>query len=333
MPQFAGAAPTAPQTAAFPPLPPAWTILKQAWAFYRDHWAIIFGIAIVPVILNSAQIFAGKAMPAAAAVGLGIIAFVVSLVARVALFDAVAEGGEPAGGIAGAYQKGLRLFFPFFWISALSGIAVWGGFIAFFIPGLLLSIWLVFSLYVLLAENKRGLAALAASWHYVKGYWGAVFVKLLFFGVIVLGAVFVLILPIGAVALISALGGAASEAVNKVGQIFNLLIGDLVVAPLGIIYSFLLYQSLRYLKAQAPAEADEPKFRKAIIAFIIVGIVGTLLIVAVASFLVLKVLPEWLPNFRPNFLPPENIPTTAMSRAFMAGMSFAPALDFLSFGR
>lgn len=332
-PQFAGVTPGAPQAVALPSLPPAWMIFKQAWSFYRDHWAVIFGIVIVPIILNSAQVLLGGAVPWVAAAGLGIIAFVIGLVGRVALFGAVAEGGSPAGGIAGAYQKGLRLLIPFLWIGALSAIAIWGGFIAFFVPGLLLSIWLVFSLYVLFAENKRGLAALVSSWQYVKGYWGAVFVKLLFFGVVVLGAVLILGLLVGATALISVFGGAAGETMIKVGQIFNLLVGDLVIAPLGIIYSFLLYQSLRYLKTQAPVGTDEPKFRKAIIAFVVVGIVGAILIVALVLFLAFKVLPEWLPNFSPDFLLPQNIPTTAVSQAFFASMSFAPVLDFLSFGK
>ena len=47
-----------------------------------------------------------------------------------------------------------------------------GGFVFFIVPGVIFSIWLSFSVLILIVENEKGTNALVRSKEYVKGRWG-----------------------------------------------------------------------------------------------------------------------------------------------------------------
>lgn len=84
------------------------------------------------------------------------------------------EGILPKAGLRDA----TALILPMFWVSILSGLAVLGGFLLLFIPGILFSIWFAFANYAVLMDDKRGVAALSFSKLLVKGRWWETLVRL-----------------------------------------------------------------------------------------------------------------------------------------------------------
>lgn len=74
-----------------------------------------------------------------------------------------------------AYNRALKLFFPYLWVSILAGLVIYGGFIFFVIPGIVLSILFSVSFMLVLFESERGVAVLIKSREYIRGYGMQVF--------------------------------------------------------------------------------------------------------------------------------------------------------------
>ena len=305
-------------------LPGAPKLFSGAFSFYKQHFSVIAGISVIPFLFGVVQILIGKSLPLGLIFTLAILTFVVSFLSRLALFDAVAEEGQSVGG---AYKKSLTMFFPFIWVSGLVTLATIGGFFLFIIPGILLSIWLSLSLYVLFAENCRGTSALVASWHYVKGYWGAIFWRGLFLGLVILLISLVLVFVTSGLSILTALKSGVKPEVSLLSQLINLVVNNFFSLPLSIIYSSGIYKSLKEIKTAIPLEADEQKIKRNITIFSVIGIVGIIAMIALSGFL----LPKFLPQFSPSVNSPTSFQVPASS--MMASVGFSPLLDFLSFGK
>lgn len=273
-------------------LPKASKLLGWAFLFYKQRLSLIVGISVIPFIFSVVQVLVGESLPTGLIFILAITTFVVSFLSRLALFDAVVEEGQSVGG---AYKKSFQMFFPFIWVSGLAGLATLGGFVLFIIPGILLSIWLSFSPYVLFAENRQGTSALVASWHYVKGYWGAIFLRGLFLGIIIFLVSSALGFLTSGSSILAALKSGVEPEVSLLSQILDLIFNNFLILPLSIIYSYGIYKSLKEIKIAIPLEADEQKIKRNITIFSVIGIVGIIAMIALPGFL----LPKFLPQFSP----------------------------------
>ena len=284
----------APSAAPLTGLPSAGKLFKDALTFYRAHLRIMLGIALVPAAFTAIAELAGGTTPDALLFLIGIMSVLAAIAARIALIGAVAEDGTPGGGIAGAYQKAAHLFIPFIWLSALGGIATIGGFYLLFVPGLLLSFWLSFSAYALVIDGQRGIAALIASWRYVRGYWWPVFWRFLFFGIFVVIAMLLISVVMSPFEPPREAGLHWDTSPQGFAQS---MVASFVMLPLSAIYAFFLWRALKRVKTTAIPPAEEAaSIRKRLTIFITIGIVGTALIIAALGTLFAKYRPE-IQNF------------------------------------
>lgn len=279
------------------PFPSSWELLRRSLSFYRSHWQTILGIAIIPVLITLPQLFFPKeALPLAFLVT--ILAALGGFFSRLALLEAIVEEGEPEGGVPGAFRKSIKLLFPFLWVSALSAWATIGASFLLVIPGIMISIWLSLSLYVVFAENNRGLNALAVSWWYIEGYWWRVFFRFFVFSaaVFLVSLLFLFItmlISIGPTISMALRGGTPDLAVTTYSSLFVSLFNNLIVVPLGIIYGYGIYRALRNIKTELPQPIIEPKRKTIILTFIILGIIGVLALITLSGFFLVN----WLPQF------------------------------------
>lgn len=257
-------------------------LLSWAFSYYRSRFALIFGISLIPFLLGMVQVFVRQSVPILFVV-IAVITAVVAYISRLALIAAVAGESQTVGG---AYSKGVRLLIPFIWINVLVTLTTLGGTFLLFIPGLLLSIWLSFSAYILFAENRRGISAMTQSWHYVKGYLLSVFWRFLFFGIVLLIIVFVIQFATTGLTIFQEIKSSAvtKPPVPLFARLIDLFFFNLMAIPLGIIYSFGIYSALRQIKEAASAEADEQKLRKNIKIFAVIGTIGLIAIIIFAGF-------------------------------------------------
>jgi len=118
---------------------------------------------------------------------------------------------------------------PYFMTNLLLSFFVVGGFAVFVIPGLILSLFFIFTLTIIVLENKTGRAALLRSYQLVKAYFWQILLR-------------VIIIEAGVIIVSNILNNIAKEvsSVAIISRLFSLFVEWFVV-----IYLFLLYKQIR----------------------------------------------------------------------------------------
>ena len=153
--------------------------------------------------------------------------------AQIAIFFYIKSNYKAS--IKEVYKTSLKFFWPYIWLNLILSIFIIAGFFAFIIPGIVLSVIYGFAMYALFVEDKRAMQALSRSSSLVKGYFWPVFARMLFVGLVAFSFSFIISLPI--LALVK--GSLLFNFWNAVIQILSL-----AIAPIFIIYSYKIYNSL-----------------------------------------------------------------------------------------
>lgn len=275
-----------PQSPALQPtltaLPGATAILGQAWSLYKQRLGTFLGIMIIPmlVLIGLLAVLAGggflgltllSSKFAAGGIGLLILLAIVFFLAifisqtwgQTALLYAIKDSQEGIG-VGEAYRRGWHKILSYWWVTLLAGFITIGGFLLLVVPGIIFAVWFSLAMFVLIAEDLKGMNALLKSREYVKGKWGGIFWRFFF---------------IDALSLIISLVPVLIFSVLKIpfgAEISRFVIG-LFLTPLVMSYSFLLYSNIKTVKGEvafAPTGGQKAKF-------IIVAILGILIIPAI----------------------------------------------------
>lgn len=225
-------------------LPSATVLLSQAWAIYKQKLNAFLGITAIPALaiaVMALAVFAsGKFFGPVIFAILSILSFAVFSISQtwgqIALLYAIKDRQEKIGVIE-AYRRGWHKIFSYWWVSALTGLIILGGFLLLIVPGIIFTVWFSFALFVLITEDLRGAKALSKSKEYVRGNWSAVFWRLLF-----IWAIF-LIIYLAPTLVFKFLEVPLGPDISK------LVIG-LFLTPLIMTYSFLLYGNLKAIKSE-----------------------------------------------------------------------------------
>lgn len=290
-----------------PMLPPANTLLKDAIRFYRKHAGLIIGITLVPVILSLVLVLLGDTR-APVLFGLGaLILVIVNALSYIAVTILVGKDGVIEGDIVGAYKAAAKLFIPNIWMSFLSlcvmassmifvilsiiyseladksnGVSIFIStiytehLIVFFVillsifPAIYIGVSVSLAIYALVTENKRGRDAIIQSWYYIQGYWWLVFGKFLFFLLLML----VVSIVVGLVStIITALLPVTEQTDTMIYNLISQIVQGLVFAPLGTIYLYSIYRSLRAVKPEPASPELYADLKKKITTLAIIGAV------------------------------------------------------------
>lgn len=258
------------------------SLLKQAFNVYKKKIGVILGIEIVPTLVMVALsvVFAGSAMLFAISelgsmlgvVGMiaAIFLFVVVIVviqtwSQTALLYAIKDGLENIG-VMESFRRGWHKILSFWWVSVLFMAVILGGTLLLVVPGIIVAVFVSLSVYVVVAEDEKGMAALLKSREYVRGRWWGVFGRLLFlfaFSMIV-SWILAFVVALLNVPLI------ATPIINLVSLLF--------LTPLYVIYLFLMYGNLKSLRGDLSAAPVGKKTTFVVLA--ILGIVGVLVLPA-----------------------------------------------------
>ena len=270
-------------------------LLRRSWDLYRARWKTIIGTILIPMLVLFVFVLIGgltfflisDRLSYSLSPFFAIATFLFFLPAttfqfwrQLALIFAIVHSGENIG-IKQSYKKSLKKIFPYFWLFTLSGSIIFGGFLLFVIPGIILSIFFVLGVYILAAENTGGLAALIKSKEYIKGHWWKVAGRLGFLIIFL----FLLLIPL---IIIESVGSFFEDVqiITIMGSVFGFvlqLIYSFVLAPLNIIYVFLIYLSLKNIKGDfefTPSKGQKVKY-------ILLGIFGVLVVPAILVAIVL----------------------------------------------
>ncbi len=194
---------------------------------------------------------------------------VIALWSQIALIVAVKDYQEKIG-IIESYRRAWKYNLSYWWIELLIAIITTGGYLLFIIPGVIFSLWFLFSRFVLVAEGERGMSELLKSREYVKGRWFKIFFRLLFIGVIILAIVFTLYFDFG-----SGLPFLPDSTMQEVLA----LIMQILLYPFVMSYLFLLYFYSK--KAKGDFSFSPTRGQKA--TFLSIGFAGVLIPIVLAG--------------------------------------------------
>lgn len=162
-------------------------------------------------------------------------------------------------------------FWPYIWVSVLSGIIVMGGLALLIIPGLLFWVWFSMAPYVMVLENRWGMEALMRSKQLVRDrFWGVV------------GRLFLIIIAVIALTIPLIIVSAIFKDNIIASDIFSQIYTFFVVAPFTVAC---IVSLLRDLRDTAPAFSYN---RKEGVKFILLGLLGIAVIPALLIGSMLK---------------------------------------------
>lgn len=248
--------------------------LKQSWQIYTARWKKFAGMvgllylgalacgAVIALFAGLSVLFklsAGNgeflssniAITASVAVIaiIGIIFFIVfSLLIQYGLVIMAAKVEEELS-IREILKTTWTKLLNALWVSILTGLIVFAGFLLFIAPGIIWGIQYRFSIYACLVEDKKGMSALRRSKEIVKNYWWTTARRIIFWTIIAMLASFIAATPI-------------------IGWIGNLIL-PFVLTPLGIIYSYAVYANIRDLKEKGQ-EKEQVRTRDKVVTVLII---------------------------------------------------------------
>jgi len=262
-------------------------LLKSAFELYRKHLKLIVALMAAPTLfIVGGLLVAGYGnMWGHLLVAVGRIAAYAFGIGLVALYAGQITSRDEV------VSRGMKLFFPAIWVSILAGLATMGGFFLFIIPGIVLTILLSIVQPILVVEDKRGFAALIASWNYTKEYKGKILWRMLVIGVCFLLTVIVIGILGGMVtgeSIKVSVGEAGNAEGNLVTNILLDVVSSLFLTPVIIAFMYLLYRNLKDVRGAASELGVEEtsRIKKKLIALIVVAIVGMIIFIAIMGWLI-----------------------------------------------
>lgn len=275
-------------------LPPVGSLLKEATDIYKGGWQRFLGITAIPGAISLMALVIDKASFLALFAALAyILGTVLSIASGPALLYAMTD---PSLSISDAYKKGFKLFFPYLWVSVLSGFIVLGGLPFLLVPALIFGVWLTFAPYILIFEGDRGLDAATKSRAYVRDNFGPVLWRI---SALILVAVAFFII-VGTISHIAGIIGDAPAVPGKdektlVEDIFG-TIAQIFITPLFVSYGLALYRAFKSLKPEL-AGKKETEGRGL---FIASGIFGVVVFAAILALVLIGMLLGAFEPARPN---------------------------------
>ncbi len=172
---------------------PVGVLISSGWDQFKRDWKAHLELS-VRFILAAAIVFAaaliGQSLPVAGRVAFSLLATAVAAAINLhtilTLIElALRRDRSTTGEAKPSVEIGRTHFFPFLWVMILQSLAVFGGLLVFFLPGIWLSVLLGYALLVLVEDGTTGLNALLSSANLVKGRWWATFGRTLVAGLVV----------------------------------------------------------------------------------------------------------------------------------------------------
>lgn len=244
------------------------SLLKETLGIFKKRFLAL----IVIILLASLLSIAGSLIafiPAMISKSLGFISVILCVIVIIyvsarcyaALYHAISHEDS---GIKESFTATRGRVLSFIWISLLQASVIIGGYFIFFIPGIILSVWLFPAIFIFINEDVRGMDSLLKSKEYVRGRGLQVFIRL--FVSIIIVTLFGMI-PI-------------------VGPLLSFLL-----MPFPLIFAYLLYKELKEIKG----DFDFQPSKRGKLAFIVIAFFGPfvpfIVVVAMMGSMALTMIP------------------------------------------
>ncbi len=207
---------------------PIGILFKKSYEFYKINFYKILLLALIPFAIFSIYSFLDANDPMAGisnffavySMIFFLLYLIVTFLTRVNFFYLIKNPTLDIKSLMSVSWKNIASFAR---VSFLVGIICVGWFVLLVIPGIIFTVWFSLSLYVFVFEGKGGMSALYRSKDLVSGYWWPVFLRMLIFGII--------------------------SSIIGWFPVIGSVVGIFFLIPVGVIYSYYIYDDLRMIKA------------------------------------------------------------------------------------
>lgn len=269
-------------------LPSGAILFENGWAFVKSRLDLLV-ILSAPLAVIAIIGYLGSTAMGAMAV-FPIVSSLVTLAALVlyilnvgALLFTVVEVPERIVGYREALTWVRSNFWRLVWVYLLTVLVIYGGFLLFVIPGIIVSLYVYFPQYAYAKEGQRGMSALLRSRSLVLGNWWRLLGRLVMLGMILLLIFFVMAFFAG-LAMSLAGDSAVLDLLLSIGaQVFGA-----AASMIGVHAGMELYQNLARVR---PAHGTEPtaseRFKYTILAWL-----GLLFAILISSLVIIASMKE-----------------------------------------
>lgn len=158
-------------------------LFEDSWAIYKERfttlfllnlltWAFLLGPVLVLSLLGmTAGAFNQDLLGIGAGAGAAIGVLIGSVLIFIPFAGLIAALGDSTLGIKEALKVGIARLWPFLWLMGLAWFFIMGGFLLFFIPGVIFLIWFLPAQFIVMLEPERGMNAIMKSMTYTRGQW------------------------------------------------------------------------------------------------------------------------------------------------------------------
>jgi hypothetical protein len=151
-------------------------LVANACSFLRKYPTLVTLFVLVHILLLSptniiAAMLPESLMQFAVITVTNIIFFVAYIMLTLAAMYTMSKSQGQSVSLSESLAWVTKHIWSLLWISVLLTAVVLGGFLFFVVPGIILSISLLFSQFLYIFEGKKGLSALLRSRDLVQGYW------------------------------------------------------------------------------------------------------------------------------------------------------------------
>jgi len=254
-------------------------LFKKTWAIYREKFTLFVGLLALPLLLmviSQLLMLVGNGLVSTLAKLIGLVAGVGILWGGASLILALRDRAQ-ALTIKESYRLSwTKKLLSLIWVAILTMFIAGGACWLFLVPGIILTVWLIFAQILVLVENEKGMTAIVKSREYTRGYFWPILGRYAL-AMVVLGIVYLVIMSVAGLITQKLLGGLSYAIISSLlGAIINILL-----MPLAVVYLYLLYENLKQVKGGSVA-IDPAKKQK--VWYLAIGLAGWILVAIVWIF-------------------------------------------------
>lgn len=247
-------------------------LFKQAWSLYRRFFKILVLVVAVPFALSAinpllVKLGASELYFLPVALVFSVLAGLGMLWAGATIINILHNQNDKIG-YKEAFSKSWPIFWSLLWVAIITGFLTGGAILLFLAPGIIFTVFFLFSQLVTVLEGERGMKALLKSREYARDYFWAILGRYLL----------VLLVSVVVYAVLISLGEALGSVIGLLVQ----TLANILVTPFILAYIYLLYKNVKEVKGEVVAPVGANGWP-----YIITAIAGYVVFLLAVLFMVL----------------------------------------------
>jgi hypothetical protein len=273
-------------------------LIKKSFLLFRSKLSVFIPLGLISTAVGLVQLLAIRmhSMPLFA---LSVIASVV--VTYIVYLAMIRVASDPARTTAGeALTRVEHFIIPAVWVSLAMILISLGGTLLFIIPGIIVSVLSMFSVFAVVIDHHEKTDAIMHSWHLVRGKWFAVFFRVALANIVFGLCSLVIFLIFWALGLgetpiqVVANAKLGIHTMSMSESALEQIVMNIVSLPLTISFLAVLYENLKQTSVPLMTEEEITRTKKRIKILALAGVAFIVLGLFISSLQLARTIPRFI---------------------------------------